>query len=352
MAALSPKRLTNEILHHVSRGVAPMVVSSPGIGKSSIARLVADTLQLELIDIRLSQCTPEDLQGFPMKVQKEVTLADGTVQTVHKADFIPFSIFPLEGETPPEGKRGWLLFLDEITSATKPVQAAAYKLVLDHMVGSYRLHESCAIMAAGNKATDKAVVNQMSTALMTRMSQLEMEPNAAEWIEWAYSADIDTRVIAYIGYKNSHLMQFDPNKDKGTFACPRTWEFLSDLIKDTNLSAHDATRVESVIGTGVGPQFLTFVKEFDNIPKFEDIMADPSGCLVPPEMSTKYATAAMLTERIDEKNAGKLLTYIDRFAIDLKIIFMRGAAIRCPELPVKSKDFKAEMLKLGRYLRS
>jgi hypothetical protein len=351
MAALSPKRLTSEILHHIQRGVAPMVTSSPGIGKSSIARVVADTLQLELIDLRLSQCTPEDLQGFPMKIQKEVTLVDGSTKTVHKADFVPFSIFPLEGEEPPEGKRGWLLFLDEITSATKPVQAAAYKLVLDHMVGSYRLHESCAIMAAGNKSTDKAVVNQMSTALMTRMSQLEMEPNAAEWIEWAYSADIDTRVIAYIGYKNSHLMQFDPNKDKGTFACPRTWEFLSDLIKDTTLSAHDATRVESVIGTGVGPQFLTFVKEFDNIPKFEDILADPAGCMVPPEMSTKYATAAMLTERIDEKNAGKLLTYIDRFAIDLKIIFMRGAAARCPSLPVKSKEFKDEMLKLGRYLR-
>ena len=219
------------------------------------------------------------------------------------------------------------------------------------MVGSYRLHESCAIMAAGNKATDKAVVNQMSTALMTRMSQLEMEPYADDWIEWAYSAGIDTRVIAYIGYKNSHLMQFDPTKDKGTFPCPRTWEFLSDLIKDTNLSAHDATRVESVIGSGVGPQFLTFVREFDNIPKFEDILADPSGCMVPLEMSTKYATAAMLTERIDDTNADKLLTYIDQFAIDLKIIFMRGAAIRCPTLPVKSKEFKAEMLKLGRYLR-
>ena len=92
----------------------------------------------------------------------------------NKAVFTPFSIFPLENDPIPQGYDGWMLLLDELSSANKQVQAAAYKLILDRQVGSFNLHPNCAIVAAGNKITDKAVVTQMSTALQSRLIHYEL----------------------------------------------------------------------------------------------------------------------------------------------------------------------------------
>lgn len=42
-----------------------------------------------------------------------------------RADYAPFAHFPIEGDPLPEGYSGWLLFLDELTSALPAIQAAA-----------------------------------------------------------------------------------------------------------------------------------------------------------------------------------------------------------------------------------
>ena len=44
-----------------------------------------------------------------------------------------------------------ILFLDEITAAPTSVQAAAYQITLDRMIGEHRLPENCIIIAAAKK---------------------------------------------------------------------------------------------------------------------------------------------------------------------------------------------------------
>ena len=41
--------------------VVPYIVGSPGTGKSQIVHQIAENYNLQLIDIRLSQCDPTDL---------------------------------------------------------------------------------------------------------------------------------------------------------------------------------------------------------------------------------------------------------------------------------------------------
>ena len=123
-AAQLPKLITR-----VTRaGLVPYVSASPGIGKSQIAHQIADTHNLQVIDMRLAGCDPTDLNGFPALKGE-------------RAKYLPFSDFPIEGDSLPDGKSGWLLLLDELSSAPRGVQAAAYKLILDRMTGSNKLHE-------------------------------------------------------------------------------------------------------------------------------------------------------------------------------------------------------------------
>ena len=80
-------------------GLVPYVTSSPGLGKSAIVKQVADSLNLELIDVRLSQLDPSDLLGYP-------SIKDG------KTAFIPPKMFPLKSDPLPKGKDGWCVFLN------------------------------------------------------------------------------------------------------------------------------------------------------------------------------------------------------------------------------------------------
>lgn len=113
--SVTPSQLTEHIITVLKANRTPMITSSPGIGKSSIVQSICDKFNLQLIDFRLSTVDPTDLTGFLVPNQE-----------TKRADYLPPSVFPLKDkDTKPEGKRGWLLFLDEITAAPPAIQAAA-----------------------------------------------------------------------------------------------------------------------------------------------------------------------------------------------------------------------------------
>jgi MoxR-like ATPase len=49
------------ISKYLKASLVPMVVGSPGCGKSAIVHQIAEQYNLKLIDLRLSQCDPTDL---------------------------------------------------------------------------------------------------------------------------------------------------------------------------------------------------------------------------------------------------------------------------------------------------
>ncbi len=337
MFTVSPKQAAQEIVKTTSVGLVPYITSSPGVGKSSVFAQVAKEYNLKLIDLRLPQCTPEDLQGFPMRQGD-------------KATFTPFDLFPIEGDPIPEGYDGWMLFLDELSSASKPVQAAAYKLILDRMVGSHKLHENVVIGAAGNKQTDKAVTVQMSTALQSRLIHYEMEVSLKDWMEWATLQDLDHRILGFMNFNPSGLMNFRPDHQDHTFACPRTWEFLSRLIKDEPVDTSIGARVAGTIGQGMSAEFITFAEEYTRIPKLSEIVGDPKGTNVPREASTKYAIISMLMQRHTEENIAEIISYVTRFDVEFQIVFARGVNLRNPKLRGKNKSFADFVLSMVKYM--
>lgn len=80
---------------------------------------MAKDFNLKLIDFRLSQCDPTDLNGFP------------SVNDKGRATYMPMTTWPLEGDDLPINKKtgqpydGWLIFFDEMPAAAPAVQAAA-----------------------------------------------------------------------------------------------------------------------------------------------------------------------------------------------------------------------------------
>jgi hypothetical protein len=334
---ISPSQIYEEISETAAVGNIPVFKGSPGLGKSASVIKFAEDHNLKLIDIRLSQCSPEDLNGLPMRVGD-------------KAVFAPYDLFPLEGDPIPAGYSGWLVFLDEITSASKQVEAASYKLLQDKKVGSHNIHENVVMVAAGNLATDKAVARNMGTAAQSRVIHYIVEVNHKEAIELFFGLGIDTRIISYLSFMPSKLMDFRPDHQEHTFPCPRTWHNLSKMTNGKEISARTGPRIAGTIGEGTAIDFMTFAREFDRLPNIQQIIDDPLKTAVPPETSTKFATVSMLTEHISEDQIEPILEYVERFDIEMQILFARAAATMHAELEHSSRPFLKFIQRMARYL--
>lgn len=289
--------------------VVPFIQGSPGIGKSDLVKAIAKKYKLKLIDIRLSQCDPTDLNGLPK--------LDGDVAT-----YLPFDTFPTENTELPENTDGWLIFLDEINSAPRSIQAAAYKLILDRMVGNHKLHKKVAIVCAGNKDTDNAVVNPLSTALRSRFVTLPLEVNVDNWIEWAINNDIDYRIIAYIKWKSiGALYDFNPENTNDAYACPRSWYMLNKILK--TLGNEDIKNYMSLVTGTVGKQgvqFCTYAEYCKKLPKIEEIY---DGSIIGKMKTKTYSIeeSFMLTsfvfahvKDITPDTVGNVLDFLDLFS--------------------------------------
>lgn len=319
MFKLSPSEVRQEVINCMEVQLVPLVSGSPGVGKSAIMRGIAEEFNLELIDLRLSQCAPEDLMGLPMRS------ADGK-----RSEFLPFDTFPLEGDELPAGKQGWLLFLDELPSATKMVQAAAYKVALDRMVGQAKLHPNCFVVGAGNLATDKAIVNQLSTAMQSRLVHLEMEVSHKDFMQNAIKDNYDPRVIGFLEYMPEHLWNFNPDHHDRTFACPRTWEFASRLIKNKPLKKISKALMAGTISEGTAVEFHTFMGEYEHMPTLAEIIKDPTSADLPPKTSTRFAVASMLMMKTTKKNLKEVSIYMRRMSPEFQVVFYKGLLRRDP----------------------
>ena len=307
--------------------LTPMVASSPGMGKSNIFKDIAKEFNLLVIDLRVSQCEPVDMQGYP------------SVNANGRMIFNIPEYFPIVGDPLPvdaNGKQysGWLLFLDEFNSGNKQTEAAAYKLILDREVYKYKLHPNCLIAAAGNLLTDRAIVNAQSTATTSRMTNYRMRIDHLVWVDWANANNIDHRIISFIKFKPDILHMFDPATDELTFPCPRTWEFASAVVTGQDqIDMITKIRLAGTIGQGAAVEFATYSEIYQSLPTIEQIIENPkSGWKVPTEPSERYAITTMLSHNITVSNIENMIVAIERLPMDFQVITFKDIYKRSPQL--------------------
>ena len=299
--------------------LVPMLHGSPGIGKSDIFHQLARQYKLFVIDLRLSQCDPTDLNGFPF-MQGE------------RAAYIPMNIWPLAGDTPPEGYNGWLILLDEITSAPLAVQASAYKVVLDRMVGMHKLHDRAVIACAGNKATDNAIVMRMSTAMQSRLIHQELLVDHKAWSIWASKNQLSSRVISYINSAPDALHQFDPNHNDFTFPSPRGWEFASRIDLDRSPMEDKLPALIGTVGEGQAIAYSIYTEVFHEIPTYADIKKDPKRIRITDEPAALAALAGVVGSNLTPSDVDHMMGWVYRIPVEFQVFTLRDAVNRTPAL--------------------
>ena len=244
---------------------------------------------------------------------------------------------------------GWLLFLDEFSSASRAVQAASYKLTLDRMVGQYHLHDKVKVVCAGNMATDNAIVEEMSTALQSRLAHIQLSITTDDWLEYANKANYDFRIMAYLRNNPSKLYTFDPDHTDCTYACPRTWEFTNRILK-TDFDVNDANAIAvfaGVIGEGIAAEFVGYTRLANEIPSLKAILTAPDTVPVPQSPGIMFLVSSMLSQVADKDNISNIAKYVTRFLPEFQVVTLRNAVQRDLTL-ITAPELQSWLVKEGK----
>jgi len=324
----------------------------PGIGKSELVAGIANDLGGLMIDIRLSQMDPTDLRGIPF-YNKDNGKMDWA-PPIELPDAETASQYPII-----------VLFMDEMNSAPPATQAAAYQLILNRRVGKYVLPDNVVMVAAGNRDSDKGVTYRMPSPLANRFVHLEMRVDFDSWQTWAVNNRINKDVVGYLSFAKGDLFDFDPRSAGRSFATPRSWTFVSELLDEDN-DAGLVDLVAGAVGEGMAVKFMAHRKVSGQMPDPVEVLAGKVTDLKIKEVSAMYSLTISLCYELKDaydKANGKLDKWngmadnffrfiMDNFNTELVVMAARVAITTygIPFVPGKLRHFDEFHKRFGKYV--
>lgn len=296
-----------------------MLWGPPGVGKSQAVRQIAENIERKtdkkvvVTDVRLLLFNPIDLRGIPT-ANAEKTLAIWLKPQIFQMDSREDIIN--------------ILFLDEISAAPQSVQAAAYQITLDRVVGEHKLPDNCIVIAAGNRTTDKSVAFKMPKALANRLLHIEVEGSFISWKQWAINAGINDKVVGFLSFRQSYLMAFNGSNDDIAFATPRSWEMVSNILNGIDCNVDRVyPLIAGLVGTGVAVEFRTWNSVYKDLPSIEDIFEGKMPNM-PKGTDAMYALISSMTyyaknHKDDMEAIANSIRYADRMPPDFSTVLLK-----------------------------
>ena len=286
-----------------------MLWGAPGVGKSQGVKQIAKEIEQKtgkkvvVTDVRLLLFNPVDLRGIPT-ANAERTLAVWLKPQIFQMD---------ESEDVVN-----ILFLDEISAAPPSVQAAAYQITLDRVIGEHRLPDNCIVIAAGNRVSDKSVAYNMPKALANRLLHLDVCVNSEAWLSWATANGINGIVTGFLAYRPSALTGSDAYGSDGTnaFPTPRSWEMVSNILNVLNCDTDSAyPLIRGCVGDSVAEEFVLWAEVFNKIPSAKEV-CEGLNFGVPTRLEAIYAIVFSIIEYLKnnhgEESVFNAVKYVEK----------------------------------------
>ena len=339
-------------LRHAFKKQRPLFLwGPPGIGKSDLVhQLGAEMESCHVIDVRLSLWEPTDIKGIPYFNSNDNTMS--WAPPVELPSMALASCY-----------KNIILFLDEMNSAPPSVQAAAYQLILNRKVGTYALPDNVIIVAAGNREADKGVTYRMPAPLANRFVHMELRVDFEDWFNWAVENKIHRDVVGYISFAKQDLYDFDPKTASRSFATPRSWSFVSELLDDELSEATLADLVSGAVGEGTGVKFMAHRKVAGRMPNPSDILSGKVKDLKVKEISAMYSLTVSLCYELKDGAEKKIKNWdeqadnffrfmMDNFETELVVMGAKIALTNydLPLDPSKLKNFDEFHDRFGKYV--
>jgi len=296
-----------------------------GVGKTSVARSIADLLGMRLV---FMDCASLDLADVGILVpnhEERCTM------------FYPNAHWGFHLNEP------LLIVFDEWSKAMLNLQAMLHPaLTHPRRIGDINIHPESIVITTGNLKTEN-VGDRMKGHTANRLIDIHIrKPKADEWIQWGTENNIHPAVLAWVKREPQLLQESEDDPERqnpyishaknGDDKCvsPRSlemsshqvWDYFNNKITKQDLSA----TLEGCIGLAGARQLATFIDLAEQLPTPEEIIADPSGAVVPDSPPAMCITVmAALTWVDDSPKLTAWFTYLKRLPTENQAMFVLQA---------------------------
>jgi len=333
--------LRQAVVDNIDARIATHLQSPPGIGKSDFVEELVKWLNKRdgegtwgLVTCFLATFTPTDLLGY--MVPTKVTNPDGT-QSLASVFTTPSWMMTQPTKDYPHGrhintfKRG-IVFLDEWSQADGDTKKAAAQLKLKGQVGPHRLHDGIAVISAGNRKDDRSGVTKEFDFVINREQQINIHPDFASWEHWAVNHGVLPLTIAFAQQNPQIVFEDKVPSEQGPWTTPRSLVAVDRLLQKkmerNNGEIPESPEVaEQLMGTmGAGSaQYMSFIKIQREMPKYADIVKNPSSVKVPSKPDAQMLVCYQLAHEIKAKDAEQIIEYIERLPTEFAVTFATTA---------------------------
>ena len=129
-----------------------------------------------------------------------------------------------------------------------------------------------------------------------RFRHVNMEVNFEDWAQWAMNNNVHPDVVGYLSFAKGDLFDFDPKSSSQSFATPRSWTFVSEMLAADGFDNADAfeqkAEIAGAIGEGMAIKFVEHRKIASKLPNPDQIIGGEVKKLdtkLSKEISAKYS---------------------------------------------------------------
>ena len=316
-----------------------MIWGGPGVGKSQVAEQLAGEMQWADAQHQLHPHTYWDVRALlyeNVDMRGGIPWRDPETNITHWGipSFLPH----------PDADGGHLVCLDELPSAPPSMQTALYQLVQNRRCGDYVLPDGAAVIACGNRESDRGHVYRMLAPLASRFVHIDVKPDANEWLRWAAQKGLAAEVIFFIRYRRNLLYQFDPRSKEMAFACPRTWEYAAEIVEHGRALSAEEMRIalRGTVGEACAVELTSFLNVWKDLDDPMTIIRHPETARIPSKMGPLLATCGSLYRLADDQTIDSIIRYAQRIRAGRSpeiAEFLVGQCVRHDPLVQNSKSF-------------
>jgi hypothetical protein len=314
---------TAQFIHVMGDSITPIVVSEPGVGKSSLLsmvssmhgdawRKVGDNYEDDHYDYIYVDCPVKDMMDVAASIPNHQSKT---------LEYYVSDLFKMNSGKPK------VIMLDEFMKSPKLLQIIFTRLILERTVGDIPLTGGSKLFATSNNASD-GVGDSMLGHVGNRVTKIDMrKPNHEEWNIWATKNKIARAVRAWASMNTKAFKSYlDPNQQDNEFifkpsstvkqfVSPRSLAKASVLVDRKDQISDHALMVAlaGTIGESGARSMSAFIALEGKLMDFKTIISNSKNVKVPDEVS---ALIMMMFEAVDkietQDELNKYMEFVER----------------------------------------
>ena len=329
--------IDSQIQHATGRDaqrVIPYLIGGAGLGKTSIVQQIAEEREHGCYILSLAQYDAAELAGI-------IALVDGEAKRIMPHWLAKITEMASKMEAV-------YLFGDEVVQSPVSNQNVWAQVVNERRIGEFKLPDNVAIVAAGNRTSDRAGTNTMPTHLRDRLMFLEVEADLETTIAYMVAHGIHEDVTGFLRGFPQALHEFD--RDANASPSPRSWDRVATILDWGLDPVCEAEAISGQVGRARCADFLGYRKLKANMPDLDRIVSNPDSADIPRDAMVLYALSAGLAHKMNQSNAGNIIKYLKRLdQQEFAAFAVKDAVNRDPELK-KSEAVRQWIITDGKEL--